>query len=773
MLIWKFSRGFRLKIRFAGGGCRHLTALAAAGTLNLMSVTGPAHAQTSADTAQTPSQSLEEIVVTAERRVEDVQKTAASVSVRNGEEMATQGRYSLQSIIEDVPGITGAALESTAASIGGGTDIVGAGLTIRGIQSNVGVGGAGTSNAPAAAIYVDGVYEGVGGNYDIDRVEVLRGPQGTLYGRSATSGLVAIHTRDPSLTTYGVNAAVEVGDYDLRHYTAGVDLPLIDNELGLRVAGDSYERSGYYNGDGGAIKNLDGKVKLLYKPNDDFSLLLGVAAQNNTDHTGGTTVQSSTDPRVITYEPAPVGTGHNNFRQLWADMNWNLGFGTLTYVPTLRTWSQNSVAVGAEPGIGTLIFQTKSTPSDDFVTQELRLASNPDSKFIWQIGGLFYDNHLINSNTVRFGDGALAFSAGPLSKSTRAGGLFAQGTYPVTDTWRVTGGLRFDYTKVVTAESYTTNSDIPGPDPATLGLPEIDSTLVLPASQGTSVFHDVTYKLRLEHDLTAKNLLYASLSTGFSPGDISVTTCAAPGFPPVNTPCVLVLKDEILKTWEVGSKNRFLNDHMQLNVDAYYNDYSAYQAQNVNVGPSNNAQFTTFAVPVQSYGSELELLYQMTADDRVGVNAAWTNAYYVHKPALFAVYVAEDKVANNTVSSTGVAPITANVNYDHIFHLPGDSTLTFHGDGRWMSSQEGDLSSFVANTTGAWAVRVHAQVIGDLSATWALQGNHYTLTGYVRNVGDNRYITAVAATTPPVTPETYTQSQYDPRTYGFIAAVNF
>jgi iron complex outermembrane receptor protein len=773
-----------MNIRSTGGGFRHLTALAAAGTLNLTLIAGPAHAQTSAATAQVPSDSLEEIVITAERRVEDVQKTAASVSVRSGEEMATQGRYSLQSIIQDVPGITGAVLDSTATSVGGGTDMAGAGLTIRGIQSNVGVGGSATSTAPAAAIYVDGVYEGVGGNYDIDRVEVLRGPQGTLYGRSATSGLVAIHTRDPSLTTYGVNAAVEVGDYELRHYTAGVDLPLVDNQLGLRVAGNSYDRTGYYNGDGGAIKNLDGKVKLLYKPNEDFSLLVGVAAQNNTDHTGGAAVQSSTNPSVITYGPAPIGTGHNTFREAWAEMNWNLGFGTLTYLPTLRTWWQDNVTIaGSAGGPVPPISQTTSTPSDDFVTHELRLSSNPDSKLIWQIGGMYYDNHLDDSNTVRFVDGALAFAAAPLSKSTKEGGLFAQGTYPVTDTWRVTGGLRFDYTKVVTAESYTTNTTLGGPPgPAGIGLPEVDSTLVLPASQGTSIFHDVTYKLRLEHDLTSKNLLYASLSTGFSPGDISLAVCPMPnptGGPPINTPCRLVLKDETLKTWEVGSKNRFLDDRLQVNVAAYYNDYSAYQAQSINIGAAQNPQFTTFAVPVQAYGGEFELLYQMTANDRVGFNAAWTNAYYVHKPTEpynFATYVAEDKVvaiSPATGGAPGVAPVTANINYEHIFHLTGGSTLSFHGDGRWLSSQEGDLSSYVANTIGAWAVRVHAEVIGDLSATWTSPRTRYTLTGYVRNVGDNRYFTSVTATSPPVTPETYTQAQYDPRTYGFIAAVNF
>jgi iron complex outermembrane receptor protein len=102
------------------------------------------------------------------------------------------------------------------------------------------------SATPATAFYVDGVYEGIGSNYDIDRVEVLRGPQGTLYGRSATAGVVGVHTRNPSLEGFEGNALVEFGNYDLQHYTAAVNIPLADG-LAARVSGDYRDQGeGYY-----------------------------------------------------------------------------------------------------------------------------------------------------------------------------------------------------------------------------------------------------------------------------------------------------------------------------------------------------------------------------------------------------------------------------------------------------------------------------------------------------------------------------------------------
>jgi iron complex outermembrane receptor protein len=284
------------------------SASAIAGVLGLAATlaTGVTHSQTAA------SGTLEEIVVTAERRVESVQKVGASISVRNGEDLLKEGKFSLASILENVPGVTGGAASGTAGTLGAGTDSPASGLVIRGIPSNVGAGGSTTSTAAAAAIYVDGVYSGVGGNYDIDRVEVLRGPQGTLYGRSATSGLVAIHTNNPDLNAVGGNATVEAGNYNLRHYTAVLNLPVLNEVLGVRIAGNRYQRDGFIDAEGGAFRSTDGKIKVLYKPNDAISLLVGAALQNNVNNSGGNVIGNSTDPKVAVPDTSPIGSVKRN-----------------------------------------------------------------------------------------------------------------------------------------------------------------------------------------------------------------------------------------------------------------------------------------------------------------------------------------------------------------------------------------------------------------------------------------------------------------------------
>ena len=300
------------------------------------------NAQAQAQSAE--SEELMEIVVTAEHREIDVQKAATSVSVRTGSELRNEGRYTLGQILEDVPGVTGGAATANVPG-GSGVDTSAPGITIRGIASNSGAVGNVTSAAAAAAVYVDGVYEGVGGGYDINQVEILRGPQGTLYGRSATSGLLAIHTNDPQLDRLGGDAVAEVGNYGLEHYTGVVNLPLIDNVLGIRVAANRYERDGYYADDG--TTSTDAKIKLLYKPNDDISLLLGYALQNNDTKNGGITLTLAPgEPNTYCFDTVPkscastpVGRGSNDFRQYWALLSWDLGFATLSYQPAYRTWT--------------------------------------------------------------------------------------------------------------------------------------------------------------------------------------------------------------------------------------------------------------------------------------------------------------------------------------------------------------------------------------------------------------------------------------------------
>jgi outer membrane receptor protein involved in Fe transport len=730
-----------------------VTTFAVMGLLGAQIPTGWAQAQTAADAAQ-----LQEVVITAERRESDVQKTATSVSVRSGSELQDQGRYTLGQILEDVPGVTGGAAAAPVPG-GSGVDTAAPGVTIRGIKSNAGAIGNVTSAAAAAAVYVDGVYEGVGGGYDIDRVEILRGPQGTLYGRSATSGLLAIHTNDPKLDRLGGDGVVELGNFNLQHYTGVVNVPLVDNVLGIRVAGNRYERDGYFVAKGdGAVTSTDAKVKVLYKPNDDFSLLLGYALQNNDTHSGGTTISLST-PDTFAYTPTPLATGNNDFRQYWALLNWNLGFATLTYQPAYRTWTSDGVAYTRGPAPPQNVDSTINVPRDHFDTQELRLSSNPDSKLSWQAGAVYYDNSLSSHLVVKLVSlGITPIDALVREKTTSATGVFAEATYPVAESWRVTAGARYDQTKVSVVEDYASVTGV---------------TQTLSGEAGTRRFNNFTYKARLEHDLTAQNLLYASVSTGFSPGDVSVSTGAS------GTPFVVDLRAETLTAYEIGSKNRFLDNRLQVNGAVYYYDYGAYQTAAVNInntGATTAVGSVTLAAPAKVLGGELETIFQLTPSDRAALNLAYTDAYFVDKnrpinagpgtTVTFAQYFTRDEIPD-------VTPFTANLSYDHVFRLPADSTLTLHGAARYLSGHALINLPAIHSADGTYAfIHVGGQWVEDLSATWASASKRFSVTGYARNIGDNQYKSA-AFVQDVLGVSTKLGTPYDPRTYGAVLNVHF
>jgi iron complex outermembrane receptor protein len=741
-----------------------------AGSLGLVSTLAPAIAlaqtapSAAATTGAAPVATLTEVVVTAEHRVGNVQKTSAAITVRRGDDLLKEGRFTLGSILEDVPGLTGGAATGTAGTVAGaGTDNPAAGLVIRGIPSNVGAGGSTTSTAPAAAIYVDGIYSGIGGGYDIDRVEVLRGPQGTLYGRSATAGLVAINTRNPNLNSFGGDATLETGNFNLQHYSAAVNVPIITDQLAVRLAGNLYQRDGFINGADGDSHSNDARIKVLYKPNDTVSLLVGAALENNTAHNGGQVIGTS---KAVTYIDVPVGLINNNFRQYWAELNVNLGFATLTYQPAYRTWNQAGVLYGDTP-IGVL-HQPITTPKDNFLTQEVRLASNPDSKLIWQVGATYYKNDLNSTNESDFGPTEeMAFNVNE-DKHTEAYGGFGQATYPVTDDTRVTAGVRYDHTQVVSSAILTDGPFVPGPPGPPAPIPP---PFVLSGSAGTRTFNNFTYKLRLEHDLSSANLLYASVSTGFSPGDVVVvSTCPASVYP--TSPCPLDLHAETLTSYELGSKNRFLGNTLQVNGDVFYSSYGAFQTGGINVALAGPPSFAPLSSPMTSYGVELETHYKVTPVDTVDFNFSWINSTYVNKPALFAQWVAENQVSN-TSQAGGAAPIpvSASLAYQHIFTLPGDSKLSLRGEALYSSGHGGQYNAADAAAGLASNVNINSAVIGNLFATW-MPNERVSISAYVRNLANLQYSTLITLDTSSGSPA-YQPQLNDPRTFGVVLNVNF
>jgi iron complex outermembrane receptor protein len=746
--------------------------------------------------AQAQSATLEEVVVTAERRAVDIQKTAAAISVRSGEELQSEGKYSLANILEDIPGMAGGASASPLGTGGSGTDNQAIGLVIRGIPSNVGVGGQIASVASAAAIYVDGIYEGVGGGYDIERVEALRGPQGTLYGRSATSGLVSIHTRNPVLNQFSGNVAVEAGNFGLRHYTGGVNIGLGDT-VAVRISGNKYKRDGYIVKTGNTQDNTDGRVKLLFQPSDRFSLLLGAAYQKNaTVGTGSQTLLKGTDGPMVTSATA-AGPGENKYQQYWAEMKLDVGFGELSYLPALRKWTSTFDSLTHDPLAATGMFDQHSvTDKDDFWTHEVRLASKADSKLVWQVGSLYYDNKLHNTNFFNRFPSLAFYRNTVISRDTKEWGLFAEGTYPFATDWRVTAGARYGSTNVQLNESFTANTNCANSpllsvlNSTTYCLPQILVTGTVSGAAGKRTYSKATYKLRFEHDVTASNMVYAMVSTGVSPGDVTMTTNAA------NVPVVKDIKSEVLTAYEIGAKNRFLDNRLQLNGDVFLYDYGAYTAANANVNGTRDAAgffnssfppiFEAVSAPLRSYGLELEMLIRPTANDNIAFNYNFTNAYFtdVNKPIPGTAATFGDVFGYKEVPN--LVPLRGSLSYSHLFHI-GESTLSVGGSERWLGAHR-DIG-FLGVTRAQRAqfggimepyMYVKSQFLTDLDVTWKSSKGMYSVTGWVRNAFDNRYKTTVnvsgfnaitVANGAAFNGITVVPS--DPRTYGLVLNVNW
>ena len=199
------------------------------------------------------------ITVTAERYVSNVQQTPIAITVLSGGGLQRQGITDLQSAISTVP-----ALHVQASPQG-------AQLYIRGVGTN------GDSNwvDPDVALMFDGLYSGraeaaLSSLYDVNRIEVLKGPQGTLYGRNAVGGVINIDTNDPVIGRYEAGAGLGTGNYRLMHADGYLNLPVSDT-LAIRLAAERETHSGYYSNGGGAEHMVSTRLKALWEPSDDWS----------------------------------------------------------------------------------------------------------------------------------------------------------------------------------------------------------------------------------------------------------------------------------------------------------------------------------------------------------------------------------------------------------------------------------------------------------------------------------------------------------------------
>ena len=713
------------------------------------------------DTAAATADSggLTEVVVTAERHEETVQKAPLTIQVVGSEATRQAGLSS----VSDLSTLT------TGVQVGtGGSSTQ---IFIRG----VGDFSFNPVSNPGVAFNVDGVYvgrpDGLGGNlYDIARIEVLKGPQGTLYGRNANGGSINVLTNEPQLGVQGGDLNVEAGDYGLIHTDGAVNLPVSDTAA-LRAAFNVVHHNGYLSDGTDDDVQQSGRLRFKWVPSDTIDLLLNADFSHIGGDNGGYTYlpmrqganpwEGVASPAAIAYRGSmqPLGplldsdvpdTGLNN--DLWSvsgQLSWNLGFATLTVLPAYR---DSDIHSDSYPG-----FSYIQPNHDHQTTLETRLGNSSDH-LTW-VAGIYYFHDYSNGEIDILESEIVQNTTITYKPTTDAYAGFGQATIEVADRLRLIAGLRYTYEHRTLDGEYIDNRAEPyGPGVGT----------VLETFPGSANFDGVTYKAGLEYDLAANSLVYFTSSTGFKSGGLNETVSPESVYQP-----------EKLRALEFGSRNRFLDNHLQVNFGLYQWKYDDLQDDRVTFDPLGIINLLHSNVGDATIkGGTLDITVRPWASDTFSSSLEYADSYYnrftVRVPtAVFfpgSIGCPTQDVGTYSVSNCSgyqvarVPKFTGTASYEHDFRAPYDATVALSARAKfathsWLSTD------FIPAEQGTGYTTV------DLNLTYRPSSERYSIGLFARNVGNRAYYTG--GFEQPFIPGLFAANIAPPRTYGVQGRINF
>ena len=501
---------------------------------------------------------LEEIVVTAQKRAENHQDVPIQMEVISGENLVGTEKDNIDDILRGVSNVL----------INKSVD--GMRVSVRGLADDERTGAGDTdlrSSTPVVAINVDGAYEGsasAGQNlFDIERVEVLAGPQSTLYGSNSPGGIVNVITAAPKTDKFEGRVSTDFGNYGHFDGQVVINVPILKDKLAMRLAAQNYKRDSWTQGITNPQDTDTYRLKTLFEPNDKFSagLTVNYSSANSGGRLGGMV-------RTFDYEDGHYLDGTPVTNPWTTDSYFEGALGRYNNVPSTRTAQQRTKGwrgdINVDTPIGYISFipyENESKKSDfrndveiylaaDPVPQittmarsetmeekgaELRIVSPEDFPFKWIVGATYYDSEqigLTDDSTFDFNDSRMT-----ITRDNKA--IYGNITYPFTDRFRGTAGYRRSWDDALMVE-------VP---------PKV--------KDGTTgqKYDEPDYKVGIEYDLTQESLLYASWATSYRVNTMADSTPERP-VPP-----------ERLDAYTVGVKNRFLDDRIQMNASAYYYDY--------------------------------------------------------------------------------------------------------------------------------------------------------------------------------------------------------
>lgn len=654
--------------------------------------------------------------------------------------------------------------------------------------------GIGTSQSdialePSVGLFVDDVYlerSGLGMSdlTDIERVEILQGPQGTLYGKNTNAGAISIVTKKPNFEAFEGYAQAEVGNYAQRTFTLAASGPITD-ALAFRLSGNINERDGYLENSAGADLNAandwNAIGKLQWLPSEDLSLLLNVShVDRDVNCCGADAQQTETilnqlrergfeedanDPFDYKISADVPSTFENESDTASLVIDYQRNWGT---IKSITAWNDYTTtrAQDADRTPLDIFFQTNAINNGESLSQELRFTSNTGGAVDYQAGLYYYQSKTIGGEGGPFtlvGEELVAVASSveeiqallpagiPLAFVVAAGddisadvtletenvAVFGQSTWHINDAWRLTGGLRWTDEKkdadiLVSVNSTAPSAVLTGESLLTRVTTPIDQTF----SRSTD---DINWLLNTSYDLREGVMVFANIATGSKSG----------GFNTVNGVArEREFDDESTISYELGVKSMLMDNRLRLNAAIFYSEIEDFQFQQqldtgIGTRVSNRAEVETSGVDVEFEASPLPNLtlhggllymhdYDITAGPQKGSQLKFSAEFSGNLGATLMFPVADGGVYLRT---------------DYSFMT--DHLTNTNDELRPQDEQNRKL----------------------LNARLGFRNDHWHLAVWGKNLAQDEYAQLTAATLPLTGVDAYFLAP--PRTYGATLRYNF
>ena len=688
-----------------------------------------------ADAPATEVGALDEIVVTAQKREQNLQTVGTSITAFDGAALKKLGITDVTAISNQTPGMQ--------------FNQYGATITVynlRGVSQN---DFSDHQEAPIA-VYADDAYIAsmgalAGSLFDIQRVEVLRGPQGTLFGRNATGGLIHYISEKPNFDNDGYVTAT-VGNYGLIETEGAVNTP-VNDQLSIRTSFASTYHQGYIDNTIGHPINdenqVAGRIQILYKPSDAGEILLKIHGLNNDNETSGLYSWAASHPdatgRGFFLSPTstancpnvnaggPTGgctpggddggyvnrsgspfvqsedrRGIFNRTVFGATLhvNWNFDAFSLTsvtdYLQLQKRYGEDS-DISPNP-----LFNYDTFQHYHQLAEELRL--NGTVGALKWIGGVYFlDYHTHNDEVVDLAPVFGGLTSAPFTLTTQSQSAFGQLEYDFSPNWTGIAGLRYTSDQKTFDYEYFAGSTTPAfvYNPGT--NPEASKT-----------FDNVTAKLELDYKFDSESMLYASVNRGAKGGGWSAPSNGVTQTSIDN----LQYKQEILTSYELGEKLTFWDGRARLNGAVFYYDYQDYQGFFL-AGLTQVVQNVDATVK----GGELELAVAPAhgLNFELGVSHLETVAKDVPLPA--------GGYTNTELPQAPKWSVNAVARYE--WAIPSGK-LALEADTKWNAHEYLELLNAPVDYQPSYA-------LSNARFTYSNDDGHWELSGWVKNLADKQY----------------------------------